>query len=320
LSQSIVNHLIRAWVGIAVLVSLGVSAAEAPVVPSGPASETSTNAAPAQSFLRFEKTGSDEGIVQTAVKTYARADGVEVTLFAAVHVADRGYYRKLEELFQACDALLYEMVREQGAEISELEMTANPVSQLQIFMKNVMDLEFQLEAVDYRAPNFVHADLDPTTFFRLQEERGESMLGLMLQAVLEEQSRQAANPDQAINPFQLLFVLMSKDRAHGLKFLLGQQMNQIEMMLAGIDKGVSGEGSVLVSGRNEHAVKVLTQQIAKGRKRLGIFYGAGHMPDFERRLNTMGFHSIDEEWLTAWDIRRGERSEPGEAAPTTPPH
>jgi hypothetical protein len=256
------------------------------------------------SFIRYQSEGQSEGHVDTAVTTYTRSDGVTVTLFAALHVADRAYYEKMEELFEECDALLYEMVRDTEVEMSSQVGTDNPLSQLQIGMKRVLGLEFQLEAIDYSRPNFVHADLDPGTFFRLQEERGESILGLMLQAILTEQARQANNPQASVSGLQLLMAFFSSDRAHALKLLLGQQMSQMEAMLAGIDQGADGQGSVLVQGRNEHALNVLEKEIKRGKRKLGIFYGAGHMPDFERRLEALGFKKSRERWLVAWDIRR----------------
>jgi hypothetical protein len=266
-------------------------------------SASSTNAV-LSSFIRYQSDGPQEGHVDTAVTTYTRADGVKVTLFAALHIADRGYYEQMETMFEQCDSLLYEMVRDTDVEMTSEIGTDNPLSQLQIGMKRMLGLEFQLEAIDYTRPNFVHADLDPDTFFRLQEERGESILGLMLQAILAEQARQANNPQGTVSGLQLLMAFLSTDRAHALKLLLGQQMEQMEAMLAGIDRGADGRGSVLVQGRNEHAMKVLASEIQRGKRRLGIFYGGGHMPDFERRLEALGFKKTDERWLVAWDIRR----------------
>jgi hypothetical protein len=260
--------------------------------------------APLREFMRFEMIGRDEGHLDTVVRSYRRRDGVTVSLFAAVHVADRAYYEKLQRMFEDCDALLYEMIRDRETAPTGQVDKDNPLSQLQLGMKSLLGLEFQLDRIDYRRPNFVHADLDPEAFFRLQRERGESILGLMLRAILEEQSRQANTPQGTLGGYQLLFALLSADRAHTLKLVLGQQMDRMESMLAGIDQGQSGQGSVLVSGRNEHALRVLQEQIRAGKRRLGIFYGAGHMPDFERRLQALGFERSGERWLVAWDIRR----------------
>jgi hypothetical protein len=166
----------------------------------------------------------------------------------------------------------------------------------------MLALEFQLDAIDYSPTNFVHADMDVATFQRQQEAKGESILGLMIRAVLEEQSRIANSPNPP-DGLQLLFALMSKDSAYKLKFLFAQQLENIESIFSGLDQGSDGEGSVLLSGRNQVAMDVLAAQIEKGKRNLAIFYGAGHMPDFEKRLLKSGYKKTSEQWLTAWDIR-----------------
>jgi hypothetical protein len=257
-----------------------------------------------RSFLRFESARPDEGQLLTSLRTYARDDGVRVTLVAVVHVGDQQYYERLQEIMDGYDALLYEMIRDPDIQPGARIDTNNPLSQLQMGMKSLLGLAFQLEVIRYDRPHFVHADLDPETFFRLQSERGESLLGLMFRAMLEEQRRQAAHPQSALSGFQLLMALLSPDRAHSLKFLLGQQMDQMESLLAGIDQSQDGHGSVLVSGRNAHAIRVVEKQILEGKRNMGIFYGAGHMPDLAQRLESMGFNQESERWLVAWDIRR----------------
>jgi len=282
----------------------GATAAETASAPG-----VTTNAQP--SFIRFVEEGAKGGRVETAVKEYTRADGVVVTLFGAVHVADKAYYDDLQQRFTSCDALLYEMVRDNETPPEARGATDNPVSQMQIGMKRLLELEFQLEAMDYTPTNFVHADLDPETFFRLQQERRESLIGLMVRAMLAEQNRPRNSLRDSLASLQLLWGLMSPERGYSLKMVLGRQMEQMESVVAGIDQGPDGQGSVLVSARNEHAMKVLEGQIAKGHRKLGIFYGAAHMPDFERRLQRLGFRPHGEDWLTAWEIRpRGRPAAP----------
>ena len=49
---------------------------------------------------------------------------------------------------------------------------------------------------------------------------------------------------------------------------------------------------------------MLTRQLVDGKKKLAIFYGAAHMPDFDRRLrDEFGLTRQSQEWLTAWDLR-----------------
>jgi len=61
----------------------------------------------------------------------------------------------------------------------------------------------------------------------------------------------------------------------------------------------------LVDKRNANAIKVFDEQVRKGKKQLGIFYGAAHMPDFEKQLGKRGFKKTQTKWNTAWDLRSG---------------
>jgi hypothetical protein len=256
------------------------------------------------SFIRFVAEGTTAGQVETAIKSYRNPDGVTVTLFAVVHIGDAGYYEELQRRFQKCDVLLYEMIRDAGPTQVPLEIdTAHPVSQLQIGMKRLLALEFQLDAIDYSPANFVHADLDPRTFARLQAERQESLLSLMIRVMLEEQARLNAGDGTTVSSLGLLMALMNPDRGYALKLVLGRQMDELERMLAGIESDGDGQGSVIVSARNAHAMSVLQDQLQLGHRHLGIFYGAAHMADFEERLLRLGYQATDQEWLTAWDIR-----------------
>ena len=49
---------------------------------------------------------------------------------------------------------------------------------------------------------------------------------------------------------------------------------------------------------------MLREQLAKGKKRIGIFYGAGHLGDMSRRLvSDFGMKFTGEKWVEAWDLR-----------------
>ena len=52
-----------------------------------------------------------------------------------------------------------------------------------------------------------------------------------------------------------------------------------------LEAGLGGTlNQILIQDRNQAAMKVLESEIQKGNKKLAIFYGAAHMPDFEKRL------------------------------------
>ena len=61
---------------------------------------------------------------------------------------------------------------------------------------------------------------------------------------------------------------------------------------------------ILIEDRNMIAMKAFGRQLVKGKKRIAIFYGAAHNPDFEQRLvKQYGMKRQKSHWLTAWDLK-----------------
>ncbi len=254
-------------------------------------------------FFRFVDLGQNKGRLQTAITHYTNEEGVAVSLIGVVHIGDAKYYKNLQAIFKDYDALLYEMVKPADDSSAPGKQTTSSVSSIQRGMKRLLELEFQLDALDYDQENFVHADMDVDTFFRVQDERGESMLSLMFQSMMQQWSQQMKGKGPRMNHFQLLAALLNPDRARALKYLLAQEMEAIESMVAGLDGSDGGKGSVILTERNKVAFEVLEREIKDGKLKLGVFYGAAHLPDMERRLFDMGYHLKSTDWLTAWDIR-----------------
>ena len=271
--------------------------AEAQPAPTEPAEAESQKT----EFLRFteDETG---GKLDSAVVTYRNADGVTVHLVAALHIGEKSYYEGLAKTFEGYDALLYEMVKPKDAPVPVKGQPAGGmVSAFQRFLKDVLELEFQLDAIDYGAPNFVHADLDVETFFKLQEERGESLFTLMLRSMMSQMAR-AGQPGAPapITIFDILAAMNSPDSARQYKLLFARQFQDVEAQIAGLE---GPNGSVLLTERNKAALRVLGGTIDEGKKNIGIFYGAGHMPGIEDVLvNEMGFERVGVEWRLAWDM------------------
>jgi hypothetical protein len=64
------------------------------------------------------------------------------------------------------------------------------------------------------------------------------------------------------------------------------------------------DGSAIITDRNKKALAVLKQEIAEGKKKIGIFYGAGHLSDMDKRLRSdFGLQPVAITWLTAWDLK-----------------
>ena len=268
-----------------------------------------------EKFVRFsdEKGG---GALETAVVTYKNDAGVEVRLVSAIHIGERAYFEGLAKDFEADDAVLYELVKEKDAPLPGPEAMRrkaaeggadHPIAQLQRFLKDTLDLDYQLDVIDYTKPNFVHADMDREAFEKAQAERGESFETMMLQQLIAAMRKPQADllPAAGEDPEQMLKELVKlvtrPDMERQMKTFIAKQMDQMQDAAMGLD---GPGGSVILTERNKAAVKVLEDTIKAGKKKISVFYGAAHMPDLAKRLREMGFKPAGEvKWKQAWDLR-----------------
>ena len=254
--------------------------------------------------------------------------GVTVDLIGAIHIGDKAYFQKLDNSFKKYDALLYEMVAEKdeaggspkrwkdrdkpgprttggtdsvsGAEEKSFEAGMTVIGGMQLGAKDMLGLSFQLDGIDYNAPNMVHADMSPEEFAQKMKERGESFFTMFMQLFMEGLAQQRANKQGGASDFALLFAFFSSDRELALKRVMAQQFATTDIL----DTLGGEKGSTIITERNLIALEVLREQLAKGKKRIGIFYGAGHLGDMSRRLvSDFGMKFTDEKWVEAWDLR-----------------
>ena len=258
-------------------------------------------------FIRLTHDDDDEPIaMETAINRLSSADGtIVVDLIAAVHVADPEYYDNLNKQFKAYDAVLYELVAPQGTRVPKGGgRPTSPVSLLQNGMTQMLNLEFQLEGIDYTRPNLLHADISPEEFSKSMKERGESMVSIFFRAMGHAMAQQADTSRQSADA-KLLAALLAKDRDFELKRALAEQFENMESTIQ-IFEGPNG--STLVTVRNQRAIDVLKRQIDKGQKKIAIFYGAAHMPDMSEQIEKqLALKLQQQRWLEAWDLRRTPR-------------
>ncbi|MCA9122120.1 MAG: hypothetical protein H6822_31840 [Planctomycetaceae bacterium] len=265
-------------------------------------------------FLRLRRNDAKQLVaLETVIASYTgQVHGKEVLvdLVGAVHIGDKAYYDKLNKVFETYDAVLYELVAPRDTTPTSGQRSAHPVSFLQLTMKNMLSLQFQLDCVDYSKKNFVHADMTPEEFSQSMTTRGESMTQMFLRMFGQSIAMQARDPARE-GDAQLLSALFAKpeDRSLRLKRVMAEQFEDMEAATAILD---GPEGSTIVTERNKAALRILKQQLESGRARIAIFYGAAHLPDMEERLaSDFQLKRTGTEWLTAWDLS-GEASDTSE--------
>jgi hypothetical protein len=249
------------------------------------------------------RTVSLETAIVGFVPMTVEASDVRVDLVAAVHIADKGYYRELNKRFAGYDAVLYELVAPEGTRIPQGgrkdKRAGNVLSAVQLGMKDLLKLEFQLDQVDYTRKNLIHADLSPDQFLKSMHDRKEGFTDIFARLLAYALVKQAQGGEGG--DMQLLMAMFDKNRSLALKRAMADQFQEMEGMMAVLE---GPNGSTLIGERNKRALEVLKRQIAAGKKKIAIFYGAGHMADMEKHLRAdFSLRPKETHWLQAWDMK-----------------
>jgi len=278
--------------------------------------KTTAKKAPASKFLRITKDAKGQPrALETATVRYQPAKGegdLIVDLVSVVHLGERGYYRKLNDQFEQYDVVLYELVAPKGTRIPKggRKSTDNPLALIQKVATLVLNLEMQTDRIDYTRDNFLHADLSPAEMAEEIRKRGDDGITLFLSIaadLLRQQNllamKQKESPAKE-EPFDFFAMLTDPTAPSKLKRMMAEQLADLESPDGALGKTIS---TILISDRNKAALKVFQTELAKGKKKIAIFYGAGHMPDFEKRLRSdFGLVPVSTQWLPAWDLRLRE--------------
>jgi hypothetical protein len=264
-------------------------------------------------FLRVQRDDRERPVsLETAVVRYVSAAesdgrGAHVDLVGAVHIGESAYYAELNRLFTEYDAVLYELVAPAEANRPQPgQRSGHPVGLLQAAMKGLLELEYQLDRIDYSRPNLVHADLTPDEFRQSMENREESFSKLFFRLMGQGLAQQSGDPGRTSDA-AVLAAIFSKDRALELKRAMALQFEDMERATLALD---GPQGSTIITERNRRALAVLDSQIQAGKRRLAIFYGAAHLPDLDRKLrDERGLRPSTTKWLVAWNLQSsGERA------------
>ena len=175
---------------------------------------------------------------------------------------------------------------------------------LQSQLAEALGMQFQLDAMDYSRPTFRCSDMDMDEINRRLAAKGldfevlggtlagSSLPGKLIKMLLGVMKLADTFMDGAItDTFKVVMIEMLGDPS-----LIDMSMNQLG----------DGFGEVIINNRNEIALADLKTIIEREpqTKSVAIFYGAGHMGDFDTRLREMGYGPADdgERWLTGMKV------------------
>lgn len=261
---------------------------------------------------------------------------MEAALIGAIHVAEPEYYDRLNKLFGRYDVLLFEMIGGEGLrreeELRRKIDRSKPLGGLTLEearewnrivewrkkceqeeksflmgllgsaykeLSDMLGLQTQHQGIDYSAAHFVHADMTLDEFRKAQARKGESIAGLMLKSVLSSLVEKTGM--NRADEFGLMADFLAGNKT-GLK-------NKLMGMLAHSPNGL--ENTVILEGRNAKCMEVFDYWSGKGVRRIGVFYGAAHLPGLHGSLLERGYRLRDVYWLPAWSTKEKCADEQG---------
>ena len=135
------------------------------------------------------------------------------------------------------------------------------------------------------------ADMTLDEFREAQARKGESIAGLMLKSVLSSLVEKTGT--NRAGEFGLMADFLAGNKT-GLK-------NKLMGMMANAPNGL--ENTVILEGRNAKCMEVFDRWSGKGVRRIGVFYGAAHLPGLHGALLERGYRLREVRWLPAWSTR-----------------
>jgi hypothetical protein len=266
-------------------------------------------------FIRLLRENGKPTALEVAITSYKSAspEPHTVDLIGAVHIADQSYYDQINKELASCNTVLYELVAEEGAR--PIQDPSAPKSSLYTIVAGVKDyfkFVHQLDAVDYSASHFVHADLSFDKMIEQEKEvsKTQGSFALRLVGDILTMSQSLANSKEPeLQAYEKLsdnlkgaYVTSLMSNPNQLKNFFAIAM--VENERSGFAAGGDTVFNFLITRRNDRVLEVLNKTERKNGGRIGIFYGAGHMKDMEEKLQKAGYTFTDQRWVPAWDLKK----------------
>jgi hypothetical protein len=250
-----------------------------------------------QDYISLERgAGQNNGELRIAVTEVANVNSQTIILYGVVHVADQAYYSQVQKDLATYDSVLYEGVK-QGATPNKETKGLNSIQKL---MGDVLGLTFQKDGINYvDQENFVHADIDIDT---LQKKMKGESLNPLEKYVRPETLRNLGPLLEMASGLIKVYMDSNPDLRANLQMQMAQNLTQTD-----IEAALPPQmRQAIIIDRNQIVMDVLAEQLKDPtKKKIAIFYGAGHMPDLLTRLEAEGFKKTTTRWMTAWKIGDG---------------
>jgi hypothetical protein len=250
---------------------------------------------PTPPFMRYVKPKKDApGALETGVQRYHDAKGNnDVFLIGVVHVGEPAYFERLQDLLDSMDTVLFEGVG--GNRGDDETATLDTIIKLQLILKDSLGLSYQKDGLCYDRSFWVNSD----------------MTWAEVQAELDREGLELIPGEKVINMFSnALFKFwqpgqrkLSRGASMRLRRFVAPMLGNADRLMAQY-KELKGMDKVVIKARNDVVVDDLGGWLEENTgRRVGIFYGAGHMRDMKAKImDRFGLRYAGHEWRPAWTV------------------
>lgn len=207
--------------------------------------------------------------METSIVTFRSKTnpGLEVALVGVIHVGEARYYKNLQARMESYDAVLYEWIGPRNS---------RPIAGVYNDLAALLSLESQTSIIKYDRKHYVHADMTDEDFMRALDRLDR---------------RTPFTGKSGGGEFGLTLRKLGPTKA---RWEIARQLAEDRAILT---------HPVIIVQRNDVTMNILDREIKNGKRKIAIFYGAAHMPDFERQMNDrFGLTPTHTEWFKAWDM------------------
>ncbi len=259
---------------------------------SGPRDAAGPGLSPPGSYVRVGR-GPAGGSLDVAVAAFERADGRRVYLVGAVHIAHADTFAAQQSVLDAMDLVLWEGVGAKEKPSVEALERFDVLFKAQVLLKNILNLDFQLEQVDYDRAFWRNSDMGVNQLQAELDARGLSII---------------PNEELFRALFGTLFRFIDPARVPRHEALGRQYRGLVAPFMSDPERlfkqaGAEGLKLVLIEMRDRVVMDDLAAVLAgpDPPQRIGLYYGAAHLPDMARILtDEMGFGHLGVHWIEAW--------------------
>jgi len=280
------------------------------VEPAEPAEPPPTTVPEPEPYTRVARPDADTVQLEITRRRFTPAEGQgpDLWLVAVSHIGETNYFQTLQTFLDRQKLVLYEGVGDPQS-MPESEEDTGEAGGLQATLAGSLGMAFQLDSIQYKRRHFKNSDMTYRQLEKLlrteiqtrAEEGGTpnpafvALMGAMdgsswLGAVMHMGARLLGSSPKLKAMTRLIFIEILGGLKSDMSELQGVTPDMRDLLL------------VLIRERNKVVLEDLKKSLNQRRPpvSIAVFYGAGHMPDLEKRVRAeLGYQPAEDVWLPA---------------------